>query len=64
MSSMPAFLPIILALIVLVGVGTWTGLEYLANRLHNSLAPDAKARRYLRPLFFLFLSKTPSKPTA
>lgn len=61
---MPAFLPIILALAALVAVGTWTGLEHLANRLHKKLAPDAKARRYLRPLFFLFLSKASSKPTA
>jgi hypothetical protein len=66
MSSMPAFLPIILALLVLACVGTWIGLEQLANRLHKSLSSDSKARRYLRLLFFLFLTKDkqPSAPTA
>lgn len=64
MSSMPAFLPIILALVALVSIGVWTGLEHLAKHLHTRLEPDDKARRYLRPLFFLFLSKPPSKPTA
>lgn len=60
MSSMPAYLPIILALVALVGIGTWTGLEYLANRMHKNLPADARSRRILRPFIAVFRTKTPS----
>lgn len=61
---MPALLPVYLGIAVLVCVGAWTGLEYLANRFDKTLAPESRTRRLLSPFITVFRSRKPPGTTA
>jgi hypothetical protein len=59
MFSMPALFPLYAIAFVLIGVGTWTGLELLADWLDKSLAPESRARRFLARFISAFRTKRP-----